>query len=204
MSHRKTQTAPNGITGTRSGRTGRLFILSAPSGAGKSTLCKAALDQFPDMLYSISYTTRPPRPGESHGVDYFFIDKGEFEAGIEQGRWAEWAEVYGNYYGTSRETLSRTLNDGRDILLDIDVQGMRQIQSTFPDGITIFIMPPSLDTLRRRLTSRGTENSEVMAIRLQNAQKEMAQKDRYRHVIVNEVLADATDELISLMAAYRS
>ncbi len=154
-------------------------------------------------MYSISFTTRAPREGECNGRHYFFIEKGEFEAGIEQGRWAEWARVHGNYYGTSMDTLNKGLRMGRDILLDIDVEGMRQIQEKFPDGITIFIMPPSLDTLRRRLISRGTESPEAIAVRLKNAQKEMAQKDLYRHVIINDTLPEAIDELITLIETYR-
>lgn len=203
MSHRQAQTTPNASPGGRPQKSGLLFILSAPSGAGKSTLCRAVRNRFPDVMYSISFTTRSPREGECNGSHYFFIEKGEFEAGIEQGRWAEWAEVHGNYYGTSMETLNKGLKMGRDILLDIDVEGMRQIQEKFPDGITIFIMPPSLDTLRRRLISRGTESPEAIAVRLKNAQKEMAQKDLYRHVIINDTLPEAIDELITLIETYR-
>ena len=185
-------------------RPGHLFILSAPSGAGKSTLCRAVRDRFPDLLYSISYTTRRPRPGEQNGVDYYFIAKDEFEKNIARGKWAEWAEVHGNYYGTSADLLDRGLNGGQDILLDIDVQGMHQILKRYPAGITIFIMPPSLDTLRYRLETRGTDSPEAIAVRLSNAQKEMAQKDLYRHVIVNDQLADAVAELIGIFEKYRS
>jgi len=185
-------------------RPGLLFILSAPSGAGKSTLCRAVLDHFPDLLYSISYTTRQPRKGELEGVHYFFIAKDEFEKGIERGRWAEWAEVHDNYYGTSADHLDRGLNGGQDILLDIDVQGMLQILRRYPAGITIFIMPPSLEMLRSRLETRGTDSPEVIAVRLNNAQSEMAQKDRYHHVIINDQLADATAELIGIFEKYRS
>ena len=203
MKPRQEPQARNISSGDKPQKMGLLFILSAPSGAGKSTLCSAVLDRFPDLMYSVSYTTRSPRKGERDEIDYFFIGKGEFETGIAQGRWAEWAEVHGNYYGTSMEVLSRGLNRGRDILLDIDVQGMRQIQKKFPDSITIFIMPPSLESLRQRLRSRGTESPEVLAVRLQNAQQEMSQKGMYRHVIVNDNLADAIDELIAIVKNYR-
>ncbi len=203
MSHRQAQTAPNASPGGRLKESGLLFILSAPSGAGKSTLCSAVRNRFPDVMYSISFTTRAPREGECNGRHYFFIEKGEFEAGIEQGRWAEWARVHGNYYGTSMDTLNKGLRMGRDILLDIDVEGMRQIQEKFPDGITIFIMPPSLDTLRRRLITRGTESPEAIAVRLKNAQKEISQKNLYRHVIINDTLPEAIDELINLIETYR-
>ncbi len=186
------------------GRPGLLFILSAPSGAGKSTLCRAVLDHFPDMLYSVSYTTRPPRNGERDGVHYYFIDRDEFKKGIEQGRWAEWAQVHDNYYGTSADLLERGLNGAKDILLDIDVQGMGQILARYPAGITIFIMPPSLEILRTRLETRGTDSPEVIAVRLRNAQQEMAHKDRYRHIVINDQLADATTELIGIIEKYRS
>jgi guanylate kinase len=184
-------------------RPGLIFIVSAPSGAGKSTLCRAVRDRFPDLLYSISYTTRKPRPGEQNGVDYHFIDNDEFEKGIDRGQWAEWAEVHNNYYGTSARLLDRALSDGYDILLDIDVQGMRQIVKRYPSGITIFIMPPTLDALRNRLESRGTDSPEVIAVRLKNAQNEMARKDLYRHIIINDNLTDAVTELIGIFEKYR-
>jgi guanylate kinase len=184
-------------------RRGHLFILSAPSGAGKTTLCRAARDRFADIRYSISHTTRRPRPGESDGVDYVFISESEFKDGIARGRWAEWAQVHGNYYGTSAEFLNRELAVGRDILLDIDVQGTCQIVQRYPQSITIFIMPPSLDVLRQRLEARGTDSPETIAVRLENAAKEIAQKNAYRHVIINDRLSQAIDELIALIESYR-
>jgi guanylate kinase len=184
-------------------RPGLLFILSAPSGAGKSTLCRAVRAHFTDLLYSVSYTTRAARPGEQNGVDYHFIDQEAFEKGIAHGRWAEWAAVHGNYYGTSADFLDRGIADGRDILLDIDVQGTRQILKRYPAGITIFIMPPSLDTLKSRLQARGTDSPEVIAVRLKNAQNEMAQKNLYRHVLINDRLPDAVTELIGIFERYR-
>jgi guanylate kinase len=182
---------------------GHIFVISAPSGAGKTTLRRAVLQQLPDMLYSVSYTTRPPRPGEVNGRDYEFISPAEFEEGIRFGRWAEWAQVHGHYYGTSLDVLSRAVASGRDILLDIDVQGARQICSRFPQSITIFIMPPSLDTLAARLQARGTDDPEAVALRLRNAREEMAQKDAYRHVIVNDQLETALAEIVAVIASYR-
>ncbi len=182
---------------------GHIFIISAPSGAGKTTLRQAALKRLPDMLYSVSYTTRPPRPGEVDGRDYAFISLMEFEKGIGAGRWAEWAQVHGNYYGTSAEVLQRAMAAGRDILLDIDVQGARQIRSRFPQSVTIFIMPPSLNTLVARLQARGTDDPEAIALRLRNAREEMALKDAYDHVIVNDRLEAAVEELIGVIASYR-
>ncbi len=186
------------------GNPGQLFIISAPSGAGKSTLCKALLGRFPDLLFSVSHTTRRPRPGETHGVEYFFTTKEDFVRGIEKSKWAEWAEVHGNFYGTSAEFLDKKLKNGEDVLLDIDVQGTIQILGRYPDSTTIFIMPPSLDILRSRLASRKTESQEVIEARFANAEKEMAEKHRYRHVIVNDVLEEAIAELISLVETCRS
>lgn len=182
---------------------GRLFIVSAPSGAGKTTLCNAVRRHFKDLAYSISYTTRAPRTGEQHGRDYFFISSEEFEAGIAQGRWAEWARVHGNLYGTSAQLITDTLDAGRDILLDIDVQGTRQILRRFPEAITIFIRPPSLEALKQRLSRRGTEDRATIDLRLANARSEMAQQHLYRHVLVNDDLNRATRELIDLFQAYR-
>ena len=183
---------------------GSLFIISAPSGAGKTTLTKAVLDRFIDILYSVSYTTRELRNGEQDGVDYYFIAKNNFKKSINNGKWAEWAEVHGNYYGTSAEFIDKNLAAGRNILLDIDVQGTIQILEHYPDSITIFIMPPSFEILRERLESRGTDSQAAIERRLENAQKEMARKDLYRHVIVNDQLPDAVAELISIIEKYRS
>lgn len=180
-----------------------LFVISAPSGAGKSTLCKILLERFPDIRFSVSHTTRKPRAGETEGKDYYFIRKEEFVRGTESGRWAEWAEVHGNFYGTSSEFLNRNLSAGNDILLDIDVQGMLQILRRYPESITIFILPPSLEILRERLQSRSTDTPEVIAARLSNAEKEMAQKDSYRHIIINDRLPEAAEKLISLIEKYR-
>ena len=184
-------------------RRGHLFIISAPSGGGKTTLCRAVLNRFPDMLFSVSSTTRKSRYGEQDGVDYYFISRDDFEKGIDNGKWAEWAEVHGYFYGTSAEFLNNGLASGRDILLDIDVQGTIQLLERYPDSIAIFILPPSFETLQKRLESRGSDSQEAIARRLVNAEKEMAQKDIYRHVIVNDQLAGAVAELISIIEKYR-
>ena len=204
MKNRPTKKARATGPSSLSNSPGHLYIISAPSGAGTSTLCRAMRDQFTDLLYSISYTTRSPRPGEQNGVDYYFIPKDRFKKGIERRQWAEWAEVHGNYYGTSAEFLDKKLSTGHDILLDIDVQGARQILKRYPDGITIFIMPPSLAVLKQRLEDRGTDSPAVIAVRLDNAQKEMAQKDIYRHIVINDRLADATVEMTAIFENYRS
>jgi len=195
--------APPDRSSDESGPKGHLFILSAPSGAGKSTLCHAILDRFPDMIYSISSTTRPPRGSETDGVEYHFIDKPSFLKGIEENRWAEWAEVHGNYYGTSADMLDRELGRGRDVLLDIDVQGTFKILERYPDAVTIFIMPPTFDTLRERMEKRGTDSRQVIERRLENARSEIIQKDRYRHTIVNDDLETAVAELTERIESYR-
>jgi guanylate kinase len=182
---------------------GHLFILSAPSGAGKTTLRRAALERFPDLQYSVSYTTRKPRQGEQEGVDYYFIDQKMFEEKLSRHLWAEWARVHGHYYGTSAAFLENTLSSGSDILLDIDVQGTLQILDQYPDSITIFILPPSMETLRQRLKSRGTDSARQIEQRLVNAEKEMAFKDRYRHVIINDELRQAVKDLIAVIESYR-
>jgi guanylate kinase len=182
---------------------GHLFIISAPSGAGKTTLAKAVLQQFADMLYSISYTTRKPRAEERDGVDYHFVSKEDFKKGIKKGRWAEWAEVYGNYYGTSAEFIEKSLSSGCDILLDIDVQGTIQILKHYPDSVTIFILPPSMNALRKRLEMRGSDSKAVIERRFVNARKEMAQKKLYRHIIVNDKLSAAIEEIGAIFKKYR-
>ncbi len=182
---------------------GHLFIISAPSGAGKTTLAKAVLQQFADMLYSISYTTRKPRAEERDGVDYHFVSKEDFKKGIKKGRWGEWAEVYGNYYGTSAEFIEKSLSSGCDILLDIDVQGTIQILKHYPDSVTIFILPPSMNALRKRLEMRGSDSKAVIERRFVNARKEMAQKKLYRHIIVNDKLSAAIEEIGAIFKKYR-
>jgi guanylate kinase len=204
MNERKLRKTPGKLTTSGVKKPGFLFIISAPSGAGKSTLCRAVLDRFSDLVYSVSYTTRSPRSGEQNGVDYHFIAKDEFEKGIACGRWTEWAEVHDHYYGTSAEFLDGELNIGRDILLDIDIQGTHQVLQRYPDSVTIFIMPPSLETLKSRLQSRDTDGPEGIAIRLKNARQEMAHKDLYRHIITNDRLTDAVAELIDIFEKYRS
>ncbi len=183
---------------------GRIFIVSAPSGAGKTTLCRRLRDRFPDLRYSVSHTTRPPRPGETDGVDYYFISKEEFLAGVDSGRWAEWAVVHGNYYGTSVNFLTRCIRNGLDVLMDIDVQGGKQIMDKFPEAVGVFIMPPSMEVLEQRLIKRGQDKAESIQTRIVNAEQEIAEKEIYRYIIVNDNLESAAGELISLVESYRS
>jgi guanylate kinase len=185
--------------------TGYRFILSAPSGAGKTTLCRAVLKNYPDLRYSVSHTTRPPRSGEEDGVDYYFITTEVFQERLRRNRWAEWARVHDNYYGTSADFLESQAAGGRDVLLDIDVQGAKQILERYPEKtVAIFIMPPSLEVLKERLTGRSSDSSDQIEKRLRSATDEMARKDMYHHVIVNDRLDEAIDALVSLIESYRS
>jgi len=183
---------------------GCLFVVSAPSGAGKSTLCSALRRQVPDLLYSVSYTTRAPRPGEQEGKDYVFIGLEEFKRGIELGKWAEWALVHGNYYGTSADVIDQALASGKDLLLDIDVQGAAQIRQRFAQAVTIFILPPSMEVLRQRLESRGTDSRETIEKRLGNASAEIAQQTAYRYVVANDSLPEALARLVAIVTRHRA
>ena len=180
-----------------------LFVVSAPSGAGKTTLCTRMLNRFPELSYSISHTTRAPRGNEQDGVDYFFITTDLFKARIKEKAWAEWAEVHGNYYGTSRAFITEQLNQGHPLLLDIDVQGARQIRRIYPRAVTIFIKPPSVSILEARLRERGTDTDEVIARRLENAMREMADIPLFQHVIVNDDLDMATREMAAVIAGFK-
>ena len=183
---------------------GRLFVVSAPSGAGKTTLCRAVLERIPELHYSVSYTTRLPRSGERDREAYNFISEEEFVRGIDSGRWAEWAKVHGHYYGTSAEFIGQQLASGQDILLDIDVQGAMQILRRFADSVSIFIMPPSKSVLEKRLRSRGSDSREAIDRRMRNADAEMASRHLYRHVVVNDRLDAAIEQLVALITSYRS
>lgn len=190
-----TKTTPPGI--------GHLFVISAPSGTGKTTLCRLLLDAFDGIGYSVSHTTRAPRPGEIDGRDYFFVSVDRFETMIREKALVEWASVHGNYYGTSSAFIRNSLACGRDILLDIDVKGAAQILEHYPEAVTIFIMPPSMEALRRRLEKRATDSPEVIEARIGNANEEIRQKNLYRHVIVNDDLETAKNQLFDLVRSYR-
>ncbi len=178
---------------------GRLFVVSAPSGAGKTTLCQAVRRHLPHLVYSVSSTTRAPRQGEQQGRDYFFVTEAQFREGIDTGQWAEWARVHDNYYGTSAAFIEGHLDAGRDVLLDIDVQGAAQILRRYPDAVTIFIMAPSMAILRRRITARGLDSDSVIDKRMKNAETEIACRGMYRHVVVNDDLDAAIVRLVSIL-----
>ena len=181
---------------------GRLFIVSAPSGAGKTTLCNALRRRFPMLQYSVSTTTRAPRPGERDGVEYYFVSRAAFERGIRNGEWAEWATVHNNYYGTSAAVLEKAIRGGSHILLDIDVQGAAQIVARFPESVTIFIMPPSMEVLLQRLSSRGTDDPLEVNRRMAAATDEMSRRSQYRYIVVNDDLDTAIAELSQIFDRY--
>ncbi len=182
---------------------GLLFVVSAPSGTGKTTLCRAMLQVFPDLQYSISYTTRPLRPGDQEGRDYHFVSPAEFKKMIEHGDFAEWAEIYGHRYGTSRVFLNQVREKGLDVILDIDGQGARQLQEKGVTGVFIFLLPPSIGELKRRLANRKTEGKKVLAERLREARREMAEAEWYDYWILNDDLKEAKERLKGVILAER-
>lgn len=182
---------------------GHLFVLSAPSGAGKSTLIDRAVSEFSGIWHSVSATTRPPRDYEEERVHYFFMSRADFQEKIEEDYFLEWAQVHDEYYGTPVREVDRRLEAGVDVIMDLDVQGATQLKERRPGARLIFIMPPSLESLRERLEGRNTESGERMNARIAKAEKEMAQRDRYDHVIVNDVLEDACRELAGLILEAR-
>ncbi|MCL1050007.1 guanylate kinase [Shewanella abyssi] len=183
---------------------GNLFILSAPSGAGKSSLISALLkDQPVDMQVSVSHTTRQPRPGEENGLHYHFVDQDEFKGLITENVFFEWAEVFNNYYGTSRVTIEQTLAKGIDVFLDIDWQGAQQVKKLMPESIGIFILPPSKTELERRLTGRGQDSQEVIAGRMAQAVSEMSHYNEYDFVLVNDNFDKALADLLAIIRSQR-
>lgn len=182
---------------------GHLYIVAAPSGAGKTTLVRLLLENDPGIRLSISYTTRAPRPGEQDGREYNFVDLATFRAMVERSEFLEWAEVHGNCYGTSRPWIEREMAAGRDVLLEIDWQGAQQVKKLFPQAIGIFVLPPSMDELERRLTGRGTDSAEVIARRLAAAQEEMRHVPEFEYVIINDELQRALGDLLSVVRASR-
>jgi guanylate kinase len=179
---------------------GRLIVISAPSGAGKSTIARAVLKAFPQMLFSVSATTRPARPNEINGREYYFLSKEEFEEKIQAGDLVEWEEIYGNYYGTLKAEIERTIAAGRVMLFDIDVKGALSIKRQFPDqSVLIFIQPPSVEVLRERLERRRTESADVLARRMERVPMELAQAEHFTHRVVNDELRRATLEVFEIV-----
>ncbi len=182
---------------------GQLFIVAAPSGAGKTALVRLLLENDPDIRVSISSTTRAARPGEEDGREYHFVDVPRFLEMVSHGEFIEWAEVHGNYYGTSKRWIESEMAAGHDVLLEIDWQGAQQVKKAFPDAIGVFIMPPSLDALQERLAGRGTDSAEIIARRLAAARDEMRHVNEFNYVIINDDLQKALDDLLAVVNASR-
>ncbi|MEE4255182.1 MAG: guanylate kinase [Desulfuromusa sp.] len=177
--------------------------MSAPSGAGKTSLCRELIDSFPDLRQSISFTTRGARDGEQDGVDYFFTRPDAFQQMIEEKHLAEWAEVHGNFYGTSLQTLNIAAGEGVDLLLDIDCQGAAQLKKNYQRGVFIFILPPDFAELEKRLYSRGTDNEDVIRRRLENAEKEISEAPWYDYLVINDDFNSAKKKLAAIITAER-
>ncbi|MEP7155033.1 MAG: guanylate kinase [Betaproteobacteria bacterium] len=182
---------------------GCLYVIVAPSGAGKSTLVNALLEREPDIGLSISFTTRAPRPGEVPGREYFFVTREEFQAMAERGEFLEHAEVYGNWYGTSKHWIERTCATGSDVILEIDWQGARAVKALFPDMTFIYILPPSIEVLRKRLVKRGKDAKEVIERRLAEANEDLKHAHEADYVIINEDFSIALLDLQSVVRALR-
>ena len=182
---------------------GQLFTVSAPSGAGKTSLVRQLVQRVSDLQVSVSHTTRPMRPGDADGVDYHFIDRDRFEQMMEAGEFLEHAEVFGNYYGTSRIAVEQELDRGKDILLEIDWQGAGQVKALLPDTVAIFILPPSREALLQRLRGRGQDSDEVIARRTAEAVEEMQHYDAADFLIINDQFDVAVGELVSLIQSQR-
>ena len=182
---------------------GLLIVISGASGTGKGTVCKKILNDLPEVAYSISATTRAPRPGEVDGKEYYFLDVDEFKSWIADGKFLEYAKVYGNFYGTPLNKIEERLNRGEDILLEIDVQGALNVKKKCPEGIYIFLLPPSLEELKRRIEGRGTETPESLSRRLKNAVAEIKIGTEYDYVVVNDTINNAVAQIKSIIAAER-
>jgi guanylate kinase len=183
---------------------GRLFIVSAPSGAGKTTLCRNVVASLSHLKFSVSYTTRQPRPGETPDADYTFISRGDFQSMIDRGEFIEWAEVHGERYGTSRQRLREMIRSGYDVILDIDTQGAMQIKEKHSEGTYVFVMPPSMEVLRQRLRSRMTDSLQEIEKRLNRSVAEIKTYPAYDYVIINDTLGKAVREFEAIILSYRA
>ena len=190
----RTQTSPQGV----------LYVVSSPSGGGKGTLIRRVLEVVPDLSYSVSYTTRAPRNGEVDGREYFFVNRQRFEEMINEGAFLEWANVHGNLYGTAEKQVISETNAGVDIVLEVDVQGAASVRKLGLDSVSIFILPPSRETLRQRLIARGSDSAEELAVRLNNAPAELEQYESFDYVIFNDEIDRASAQLASIVSAERA
>lgn len=177
------------------------IVMSAPSGGGKTTIARKLLERRTDVGYSVSCTTRAPRPGERDGVDYHFLSRHEFDVKASHGEFAEWAEVHGNRYGTLRSAIREVMEAGKHVMLDIDVQGARQVTAAFPESVTVFIVPPSVEVLVARLMGRKSESEEALTLRLRNARIELLEAERYQYVVENDDLEHAVQRVGAIVDA---
>lgn len=182
---------------------GHLFVLSGPAGAGKGTVLKKAFEGLDGLAYSVSCTTRAPRPGEVDGVSYYFMDEETFKKMAAEGLFLEWANVHGHRYGTRKDVVEKALSSGRDIVLEIDVQGAAKVKEKMPEAVMTFIQPPSFEELERRLKGRGTECEADVERRLADARIEMSQAGKYDHLIINDTVDKAAEEFIKIVKQYR-
>ncbi len=183
---------------------GNVFVVSAPSGAGKSTLTQRLVRTVPDLIFSISFTTRKPRPGEVDGRDYFYIDDARFDAMVREGGFVEWVQVYGHRYGTGKDWLNGVLATGRDVLLDIETTGARNLRQAIPDARMIFILPPSAASLENRLRSRGKDSDEQIRIRMEHARHEMERYPAYDYLVMNDDLESAYHQFEAIILTTRA
>ena len=181
-----------------------VFIISAPSGSGKSTLVGHLMQRVSGLRFSVSYTTRPPRGNESEGKEYYFISREQFEARIQRDEFLEWADVFGNYYGTHRHEMDRAAGEGIDLILDIDVKGARQLKERIPGAVSIFILPPSRQVLEQRLRARSQDSEPVIERRLREAAEEIRNYSQYDYVLVNREVQASVDNLVAIVSANRS
>ncbi|HVQ37275.1 MAG TPA: guanylate kinase [Pyrinomonadaceae bacterium] len=183
---------------------GILFVVSSPSGGGKGTLIRRMLNKVTNLSYSVSFTTRTPRNGEIDGREYFFVEREKFEQMVAEDEFLEWAHVHGKLYGTSREQVLHEISHGRDIVLEVDVQGAASIRELVPDSVSVFILPPSFEVLRQRLLDRGTDSPEELDLRLRNAPTELKDHSAFQYLIINDDVERAADQLTAIVHAERA
>ena len=204
MSSNATEVETNQSSGTGPAPRGTVFVVSSPSGGGKGTLIKRVLEVVPNLSYSVSYTTRAPRNGEVEGREYFFVNRKQFEEMVAAGDFLEWANVHGNLYGTAKRQLAAQTDSGLDLVLEVDVQGAANVRELPLDAVSIFILPPSYETLRQRLIQRGTDGPEQLEVRLRNAPDELRQYATFDYVIINDDVERATKQLAAIIDAERA